>query len=243
MGFFGKLFKNKEEAPVAKKILRPRPARLQSELLAQVEFHAQTANGPVQVPIINISTHGIALDQKDLQLPEKEIKGTLNINGQLFDVLLSVIHKKDNILGCNFKEVPEIFISVFQHFFKLPLLASAFSKVDKSVLNQPDEGEAHWYFDRNENEVYYIQKDTSIIHFHIVIDGLYIEGDLGRQIKTGIIGDEKGAELGSQSSRPITFDKPALQPTISKGIDLLNYLSFFCEGDFNILINLLNKPK
>lgn len=221
----------------------PRAPRLHADILEQVEFILNTKSGDLNLSVQNLSTNGIALQQpQGMLITENNLQGIIRIKDQSFSVELTVIHRNDKFLGCKFSKVPENFHRAFDIFFKYQLLASSFSQVNSALLNQPSEGLAHWYFDRNENEVYFVNKDSSILHFHIVIDGNYIEGGQGQALRTGTTSEDK-SDYGVKSSKIVKFDSDANIEVLDKGLSLLRYLRFFCEGDFDTLIESIKNRR
>jgi hypothetical protein len=240
MSFLRKLFSKKEQ-PTNKPSPKHRAPRIHRDVFEDLKLTLKTDAANIKLPIVNISSTGIALEVENQNINGTQFTGIIEIKSNSFLVQLTVIHQTDKVIGCKFTNYPDNFPTSLTQLFRLQFIASAFTEVNKLYLKQAEEGQVHWFVDGESNEIYFIISGDSILQFHIVLGDSYLEGGKGLPRKTGTLSREKTRDLGVKSSRTIQFDPAPNSETLTQAFQLLQYVEHFCDANFKSLKELLAK--
>jgi hypothetical protein len=243
MNFLRKLFKKDDStqqkpdvASGEKKIFKPRAIRVPSTLLYDLTVKIQQDANLISVPVVNISTSGLAFEVEQEMELSTELTGSIDIEGRSFEVKMRVTRADDGVVGCEFVEAAGQLLKTFVETHKMQLVAGAFHEVNSQFLQKSDQGEAHWFVDRSGNEIYFISNAHQAVHFHIAIGSGYVEGDGDGNLRTGsLVQDDDDRNFEIKGSRRIKFDSSPNPEVIAKAGKLLDYVGLYCRADFNTI--------
>lgn len=217
----------------------PRAPRIHSTLLEAMEVTFKTTKGDVSASVVNISSMGLCVMGLDIPSHEERLTARLKFRDTEFDVIMRVVHRTKDFVGFRFEKFPDAFQGFLRQYFRLQFLASTFIEVNPSFLNQPEEGQAHWFLDAQFNEIYFVVGKEGILYFQVVIDDQYLEGGSKLNLRTGRLKRGTNRYFSVKSSPVIKFDSTPSHDVLEKGTKLLRYVQYFCEWDFEELIRRL----
>lgn len=193
---FASFFKKTVEQ--VERIWKPRAPRLPLSPLHHVEFKITPAEDHVlsgAVPIANLSTTGIGFIKGACEWPVAGtfLEGELHVGSKLFPVTVKVIFHRADTIGCAF-HTPTLQtdegIARYREiaaYFKLEIAALSLAKVPEESLEKDVDGTPHWFTGPDGAELYYVEKDGVIVHFHFTFLGSYIEGERGNIPRLGAL--------------------------------------------------------
>ena len=234
MSLFKKVFQKTEKA---KEIFNREP-RINSSIIAEVQFVIHGNSGQTPAKIINISSTGLALEVPEGLNLENIFEGTLTLKGKTFKTQLEVKRREAQVIGCKFLNPNGDFILGFQKALDLEILASSFSRIDPSMMNQEEEGTPHWFVDRLGNEVYFIIHQQDLRFFYLSFNNLYIEGNT-TMLRTGSIDAEVSHKIINNKKDHVKFDENPKAETLAKAKTLVQSLLYANTKELGMLLQKL----
>lgn len=169
--------------------LIPRPPRVRIASLRHVQFVQQ--NGE-RYEIANISLSGIgfvAASIRDRLEIHHVFAGVLELDGNTFPLNLRVVHVSPSIIGCSIEQPSQSLLECMNKQLQIELSGMNTRAVNSEILKSASEGKPHW-FHGHSTELYYVENQGSLLHFHGMIWGLYFESSAPGERRFGFIKQE-----------------------------------------------------
>ncbi|MEK6580049.1 MAG: PilZ domain-containing protein, partial [Bdellovibrionota bacterium] len=143
-----------------------------------------------QIELINISVTGIGAlhtQRAPWPSPGQDIRASLHINSDVFDIQLKIVHFTNGLVGCLFVKPDPSFQKAIKKYFTVELSAIAMTQVHAEVMQEAEDGKPHWFLGENNCELYFIENaDHKITRFHLSFFGNFFEND-GHTLRYGQI--------------------------------------------------------
>ncbi len=159
-----------------------------------------------KLKVQNISIGGIGLLASDFPNAElsRNIEGELRIvsnnkpdnvsPSSTFKILASIVHKTETTVGLRFNSITPELEFALEQYFKVELLGSRLSLVDKKFLKTENDILPIWLTDGRSNEIYILAEKNGAISFHLSFLGHYVEGAKDKKIRVGQITNKVDSE-------------------------------------------------
>jgi hypothetical protein len=147
------------------------------------------------VKLKNISTSGVAFEYEGLNC-QFNIGDKLIVSFKIYDhecdVQIQFVRITGDIIGARVLSNLSSFAQLISKFYKVELSAADMSYIESEKLNPVLDGDPHWYHGDNNCELYFVERSSRIINFHITFFGNAIEfGKSGNLIYGHVWGDEQ----------------------------------------------------
>jgi PilZ domain len=201
MGFLNKLFKNKS------RIWVDRSPRVRIIPLHHLAFALEGDTAPQSVNDISVSGVGLQNSDALAALKVGEIfKANLTIRDKRMLVALQVVFVAERI-GCQFQQAPAELGALIAEYLRFEAAAIRLAKVDAKFMQQDKSGDATWFVDDDNNELYFTKQGGRINAFHLTVLGNYLEWSggvarFGVVLRTGDRKPYKMADMINYSSAP-----------------------------------------
>ncbi len=166
----------------------------------KITFHIKDESLEIKkLRVQNISTGGVGLFPSEFPNAGlgRNIEAEIRISGgshtndvqrtATFKIHATIVHVGESTIGLRFTQVHHEFEAALDQYFKVELLASKLTLVDKRYLKAENDIIPLWLTDGRENEVYILADKTNILGFHLCFLGHYIEDDKAGGIRVGQI--------------------------------------------------------
>jgi len=174
-------------------------------------LHFVLADQSGAIPVNDLSMKGIGLQNNEVTAGLKvgdHVKARLTIMNKTVPVVLQVVFVADRI-GCQFQQAPSELVSLILEYLRFEAAAISLSKVDSRHMKTDVTGDANWFVDDDNNELYFVKKDGRIVNFHLAVLGNYVEWAEGHALRYGTVlrtGERKTykmSDLINYSKEPI----------------------------------------
>ncbi len=171
---------------------QPRAPRVSLAPLHRVTFTAQLPEAELRtIAVANVSSGGLGLIKEDsLRLPRtgEQIKGTLDIDGESFSIVLKVAHHSGKLTGCQFMAAPATLKDRVERYFSAELTGKSLSEVNPDILKPEHDGRPRWFRGKGSAEIYLIQgADHGLVRFRASFLGVTVEGVRGKSLRHGFV--------------------------------------------------------
>ena len=186
MSFLKKLLGRNREASLSTRIVRL--PRLVLVPLHLVRFQCTEPQGVGTLSVLNLSLSGMGFqphDQLRELAPGSKIQGFLQIEEERFPLSVELVYTSEQMTGGRFLDVPEDLKARILRYFVAEFAAIEMVDVKDSVLAAEPEGSPHFLVGKNQCELYFVEKDSKLVWFHLTFLGNYIEGDRSGKLREG----------------------------------------------------------
>ena len=171
---------------------KPRAPRVPLVPLHRVTFTAHLPEAePRVIPVANISSGGMGLIRDEsVRLPRvgEQIKGTLNVDGEQFAIVMKVAHQSGKLTGCQFIATPATLKDCVERYFSAELTGKSLSEVNPEILKAEVDGRPRWFRGKGSSEIYLVQgADNGLVRFRASFLGLTVEGAKGKSLRHGFV--------------------------------------------------------
>ncbi len=207
MSFLKKLFgKTPDE-----KTLRARAPRVSVTPLHRLSF---VASWKKDLELNNISTGGMAIcrdDHEGVWQKDGVVSGLLKVDRDEFPVSARVRHVTQLIAGCEFVDPPAGLTHAIEAYLRVEILALNLRKVDPGYMKKDARGEALWFTDGRQNELFCVVDASGLVAYHVSFLGNYFEGGRDKKVKGGLINEDAEESRQHKGSALIDMNR-ALSP-------------------------------
>lgn len=215
MSFLKKLFSRNQETAPPKQV--DRAPRVSLIPLHRVHFRVDEPSELGMVPVLNLSLSGLGLARHASQpWPplRSRVQGELRIEEENYPLAVEMVYTSEQLVGARFLDMaPELKNRILRYFIA-EFAATRMTEVNRSVLAEEPDGNPHFLVGQNQCELYYVEKDSRVVWFHLTFVGNYIEGDRKGRLKEGLFeAEERKTYKGStmiRSLRPLSREQGEL---------------------------------
>ena len=180
-----------------------RAPRIQLLPLHHVRFWLESppvaggAPGAEAIGLVNLSVTGAAFPKAAQGLlpgPGQDFSGQLELTGEKLPIQLRVVHSSGSSVGCVFLQIPANVQEAVLRYFELELSALSMQKARTESLKQDPDGSPHWFFGKNNCELYFVTQGVQIVRFHFNFFANYVEGAPGKRARFGRIQEDRSSD-------------------------------------------------
>lgn len=211
MKFFKKFLKSSEV---------PRAPRVNIRPLHNSSFELFTKEKPINLKIKNLSITGAGIEKNSeasWQALGNKITGLLKLSNKAYRIIAEVRHISLGTVGCKFiSSDSEVEGAILEHLiYEITALGLRPIKNDL-LLPQPD-GDARWYVDAYNNELYFVSNGPALVRYHMTFLGNYIQWQKESGLKSGYVLEETSS--AAQSIKPANMVR--YHESFPPGMDIL----------------------
>lgn len=175
-----------------------RAARLQMLPLHGVTFHVQEPPGFGHLAVLNLSVEGIGLmrgsDGGRANWPApgsagSRLRGRLMIRSEEFPLAVALVHAGADRAGGRFENPSPEFQRRLREHFLAEFAAQKMGAVKRELLQDDPDGEPRFFVGENNSELFLVEKDGRLVHFHLCFFGNVIDGEKDGTISAGTLDD------------------------------------------------------
>lgn len=196
--------------------------RAKIEPLHEIGFQFASADDPLQ--IANISAGGIGFIKSSLERwpePGSIIEGRLTIAGSRFDVKVKVAHASAAVVGASFEQPPKPMGAKIREHLLAELSALNMVCVPRENLRDEPDGTPYWFHGTNNCELYFVERAGTIVRFHLVYFGHYLEGSAGKPLRYGYVDEDRDDVPEHRGPALVRWGKSINAESLSTAIRLL----------------------
>jgi hypothetical protein len=190
---------------------RMREVRIRIFSSHNIAFDLYSGAVAKKLNIINISTSGIAFSRdpdSSWQALGQKLTGQLVLLNKQFRVSLEVRHVTQNNVGCRFVSTEANLENAIQDYLIYEITSSGLKKVNSEYLAPTADGTVQWFVDTKGNEIYVVDKSGTLIRYHMVFLGNYVEWSAGGPLKVGIVlSDRDSKPMKHKGSHVVRFSE------------------------------------
>ncbi len=194
-----------------------RAPRVQLVPLHHVAFKKKGA--PAGEPLLrmtNLSATGLGFAKDSAPDWPKEggtLSGQLVLGEQEFDVTLKIVYITPAKVGGHFIQPPMALKRAVEQYFDLELAALNLDEVRPELLKPEPNGQPHWFIASDHCELFYVEKDGRVSHFHLHFFGTYMETDESGKLRYGKV--DEGHTPDKPSAKESALIQPVPKPDVA----------------------------
>lgn len=184
----------KTEAQINEAIKNRAPRIKITAPLRQIHFETLKPHAGLRVQIANLSATGVGVRREGIPWwPQigTVVEGTFFVNHEEIPAKLELIHLTGQTAGLRFVEPSPELLGMSKKYFNLEMAALEMTKVNPSVLRKQSEGNPHWLYGPNNCELFAVEKDNSLVRFHLSWYGNYAEGSASEKTRFGYVAEDR----------------------------------------------------
>jgi hypothetical protein len=215
--FNKKPVENSEKAPVLNVASQKRQQQMDRvRLLPLHRISFCEKNTGKNFELANISHGGLGLlHGGDSSLTSARVlQGVLTIDKESFVISGELRHCGEFVAGFQI-DVDEPaqkrgLLRAIESYLRLEIMALQLRPVNSALIQKDPRGEAHWFTDGRQNEIFCISDREGLVAFHMNFLGKYIEGERDGQIRTGDLSEGKNPSVSGRHSAALLKDARSL---------------------------------
>lgn len=191
-----------------------RAPRVQLVPLHHVAFRKKGAEpGDPMIRMTNLSATGAGFYRDSAPNWPKEggtLSGHIVLGEKEYEVTLKIVYLTPNRVGGHFIQPPLALKHAVEQYFDLELAALKLDEVRPELLKEEPDGQPHWFIASDHCELFYVERDGRVSHFHLHFFGTYMETDKSGKLRYGKVDEShspdkpsaKESELIQSTSKP-----------------------------------------
>ncbi len=204
-----------------------RAPRVKISGLHDLLFIVTVGDEEIEIKVSNLSISGLGLlSSKEYEFPKENgfASGFLLLNRQRIPVTFQIVHQSPKVVGGKFTEIPDLLRNQITKYFDVELAALEMNQVNSKFLKEQEDGEPRWFKSGDQTELFFVEKNESLVRFHMSFLGFYLEGGNGRTTRCGKIIDEweQEDETGYKGSSVIQYESEVSQLVKKSAIRLID---------------------
>jgi hypothetical protein len=158
--------------------------------LHRVRFAMHGPQGPIVLPVINISTSGLAFSQEHPPLPVPTVgsifRGEVLFGDKAYAIALKVARINQGVIGCRYDGPADQLRQAVFAYLRVELAGLSAIKVDPKYHKQEPDGPTHWVHG-DHCDLYYVEKPdgSGILRFRLTFLGHHFDGGQDSPLRFG----------------------------------------------------------